>query len=208
MVRLSSKSVGDGITVRSVQETSYDLANLDDRALLKRHIDAAYDRLNGPWARHDRMIAGFRKLWDHFETELPSDPVARASRLKVRSSEEWYVLQIVRYAKLVERYVEERPWEALSLACEIGQLATEYSFKFSIEEAALLGGKLVEGRRRANRRAIGQSAQERVDFAKQLQVEGSRVRASLHGAAAHFGISYSMMSKDYYAQKAVPPLVE
>ena len=200
MVRLSSTAVGDGVTQRTRQEVSFDSASPTDMSDLQALISEAYDKLDSPWGRYSRTVAGFRLLWEHMERSLPADPLARAASLKIRSTEEWYVLQVVRNAKLVENYLSTRPWEAVSLAVEIGQLSNEYHFKFTHEKNAIAGAKMEEGRARANQQRRGEPAADRIQHARNLQSKGVGVVASLRQAAAHFGIAYATMKKDYYSK--------
>lgn len=147
MARNVTEGIGSGITMRTKRLIVLDCREPGDAATAIQSF-SRLDRLNEPWGNHAGLIDELRTRYKVVKSELPSDPKLLLENSKPRSSEFWYLQQIVRRVNLVEKYVATRPWEAVSLSMELMELLAELSFKDSHEGEALEGRSLREGRQR------------------------------------------------------------
>ena len=150
---------------------------------------------------HARLIETMRARYKELKSSGLIDPHAHKNLTQPRTSEFSYLFQCVRHALLVENYIQSRPWEAVSLAMDLMELLTEFSFKEAHERDALDGREMNEGRIKGGKSRRRQPRQERVDFVNALVEEGSGKRKAMRDAAKHFGVSYSAISKDCYPKK-------
>jgi len=200
MAKTTTVGEGTGITSRTRRLKVLDGTNADD-AEEAREFLRGLDRLNSPWGRHARLIEAMRARYDELKTSAPTDPQLHREFTLPRTSEFSYLFQCVRYALLVEKHIESRPWEAVSFALDLMELLTELSFKEAHERDALDGRGMNEGRIKGGKSRRRQPRQERIDFVNAMVEEGSGKRKAMRDAAKHFGVSYSAISKDCYPKK-------
>lgn len=200
MGKTTTVGEGSGITSRTRRLRVLDGTNAND-ANEAVEFFRGQDQLNEPWGRHARLIETMRARYKELKSSGLIDPHAHKNLTQPRTSEFSYLFQCVRHALLVENYIQSRPWEAVSLAMDLMELLTEFSFKEAHERDALDGREMNEGRIKGGKSRRRQPRQERVDFVNALVEEGSGKRKAMRDAAKHFGVSYSAISKDCYPKK-------
>ena len=200
MAKTTTVGEGTGITSRTRRLKVLDGTNADD-AEEARQFFRGLDQLNAPWGRDARLIEVMRARYEKLQTSAPTDPKLHRELTRPRTSEFSYLFQCARYALLVEKHIEARPWEAVSLAMDLMELLTELSFKEAHERDALDGQKMNEGRLKGGKSRRKQPRQERIDYVNGLVGQGFGTRRAMRDAAVKFGVSYSTIRKDYYSKK-------
>ena len=200
MAKITTVGEGTGITSRTRRLKVLDGTNADDADEIREFL-LGLDRLNSPWGRHARLIKVMKARYEELKISAPTDLQLHRELTRPRTSEFSYLFECVRHARLVEKLIESRPWEAVSLAMDLMELMTELSFKEAHERDALDGQKMNEGRIKGGKSRRRQPRQERIDFVNALVEEGLGKRKAMRDAAKHFGVSYSAISKDCYPQK-------
>jgi len=196
----TSISVGEGVTRTTKQQRVLDASAPEEAEEFWQFVRATHDRLNQPWGSHSRLIAGLRERLHQIESSM-ADPANRAERkasFLERESEGWYVLQAVRRANLIEKYITSRPWEAVSLGIELGELVTEFAFKMDFERPALAGQKTLDAQKAAAKARRRQPREQRIAYVDELVLQGHQKVKALELAATHFGVKYQTVRNDYY----------
>src|SRR5687768_548658 len=105
MVRIITTSTGDGITMRTDRLQVLDGRDPEEAQIWLQYLASTHDQLNQPWGNHHRLIPALRLRLEELESRLPEDPELRRQHYKPRSTELWYVLEAVRRANLIEKYI-------------------------------------------------------------------------------------------------------
>jgi hypothetical protein len=199
-MRKTSVSVGHGITRYSKHQRVLDPAEQSEAEEIRQFLASSHDQLNQPWGLHRRLIAGLRESLDQIEARLldPADPLEPCDAFVERETEGWYVLQAVRRANLIEKYIVSRPWEAVGLAYELGELVTEFAIKADLEKSALAGQKVLEAQLTASGARRRQPREARVAYVDRLVAQGHRKRRAFELAGAHFKVVPQTIRNDYY----------
>jgi hypothetical protein len=198
MARIVTTSTGDGITMRTDRLQVLDGSDPIEAQVWRQFLAHTHDRLNQPWGNYRRLVDALRVLLEQLEAQLPDDPELRRQHYKPRSAKLWYVLEAVRRANLIEKYIPERPWEAVSLAVELGELVTELALKADFEKQALAGGQILDARGQGARARRKQSREDRVRMVDELVASGWKKGAAFQEVAARCGVGHKAIIKDYY----------
>jgi hypothetical protein len=200
MAKITTVGEGSGISARTRRLRVLDGSEADDAA----EAHAAFrqlDRLNEPWGRHAKFIEAVKSRYDLLKTSVPADPHEHLEATRPRTSEFSYLFQCVRYVRLVEKHIESRPWEAVSLAMDLMELLTEFSFKEAYESDALDGQTMREGRVKGGKSRRKQPREERLAFVNNLLAQKVSKREAMRKAASHFGVSYGAIRNDLFPKK-------
>lgn len=200
----SSKRIGSGITAETIK-----LRQTDDLSL--REIEAIRDAMlsmpemfRRKWGPKAPLISMIRERLIEIRSNAPDpdDYVASAAYYATHQTEAWFILTAAKFAKHIETCVaEDRSWEAVSFAYDLGELMTELAFKKRWEKEALAGERLLEAQGQSARMRRRQPREERVAFVEMKLAEGKSARQAFEIAAKHFGVSASTIKKDYYSKK-------
>lgn len=205
MPHIQSVAEGDGITTRSRRLLVLDPDDLNDAEMWRQFLASTHDSLNAPWGNKKKLVEAVQARWE----QLKSKGAGTLNAAQPYVSESWYIRMACARIKLIEKYIESRPWEAVTLAIEFGELLAELSFKIDYEKDALLGKKTLESQRTAAQNRRLQSASERHDKVVSFIASGDSTRRALKRAAECFGVAEGTIKKDYYLTKnGVPPPIE
>jgi len=205
MPHIQSVAEGDGITTRSRRLLVLDPDDLSDAEMWRQFLASTHDGLNAPWGNKKKLVEAVQARWE----QLKSKGAGTLDAARPYGSESWYIRMACARIKLIEKYINSRPWEAVTLAIEFGELLAELSFKMDYEKAALLGTKTLESQRIAAQSLRRQSAVERFDKVESFIASGDSTRRALKQAAEYFAVAEGTIRKDYYCIKnSVPPPIE
>lgn len=199
-MKKTSVAVGQGITLSSRLQRVLELVVQAEADEIRQFLGSTYNKLNKPWGLHSRLIAALRERLNEIEASFvdPADSSERKAKFRERETEGWYLLQAVRRANLIEKYISSRPWEAVSLAYELGELVTELAFKLDFEKAALAGQKTLEAQKAAAGARRRQPRAVRVAFVNSLVDQGHLVTKAFKIAGVHFGVKFQTIRNDWY----------
>jgi hypothetical protein len=201
----NTKKVGDGITARTIRLKDVEDFSLDEWADLKSTLVSLPEVYQSAWGPNAPLIANIREWLVEVRSKAPepSDHRALAEYFAYRETEAWFVLTIAKFARHIERCVEQKKsWEAVSFALDLGMLVAELAYKHDIERAALRGASLLETQGQSAKARRKQPAEERIAFVEQKKAMGKSVRQAFSIAAKHFGVSAATIKKDYYNKRS------
>lgn len=197
----SSYQVGDGITAETRRRTSLDEFTLDEMREIGQALLDMPERLNKVWGTKAPLIQALRARLVELKAQAPdlTDYEASAAFFAARKTEAWFVLTAVKFAKHVERCIEEgRSWETVSFAFDIGQLVTEYGFKRDWEAPALTGQKIRDSLREGPKARRKGSIEERYRAVVKYLNDGQKLPDAFRSAADALGVSESAARNGYY----------
>lgn len=209
---ISSKAIGFGITQLSARQRQLDPGSADDFSEFAEYLSASEDRASRLFGSHERLIASLKTRLAEIRSQYDSSEagaLALHEALNAEHSEAWFILQALRRVNLIEKYIDDRPWEAVTLGIEFGELVAELGLKMDWEKHALVGQKQHDAQVQGARNRRMQSPQMRTELVNEAVANGMSRRAAMRQVADELGVSYSTIRKDLYpSKKVVPPLVE
>ena len=103
----------------------------------------------------------------------PNDHRAVAEYFGYRKTEAWFGSTIAKYAKHIEHCVaQNRTWEAVSFAIDLGMLVTELAYKQDLDRAALVGKAMLDMQGAPAKARRKQPAEERIAYVEQMKATG------------------------------------
>lgn len=202
---IKSRKVGSGISTETRKTATVDSFSEEDLETEVLRLQRMPESLNQKWGTKSRLIAELRKRLEGIRADAPEpdnygDVKAYYAE---RETEPWYILNAVRHVNLIERCIkQDRIWEAVSLAYDLGELMTELTFKMDWEGAALEGQKMREGRIQASRGNRRHLAIDRYRLVKRYIEGGMTVREACVRAARELGDKGPGSARnDYYKVK-------
>jgi hypothetical protein len=127
----NTKKVGDGITARTIRLKDVEDFSLDEWADLKSTLVSLPEVYQSAWGPNAPLIANIREWLVEVRSKAPepSDHRALAEYFAYRETEAWFVLTIAKFARHIERCVEQKKsWEAVSFALDLGMLVAELAY--------------------------------------------------------------------------------
>ena len=200
-----TKMVGDGITASTIRLKDVGDFSPQDWSNFRSTLVAIPKVFESPWGTNASLIAGMRRMLADIRSKAPepSDYRAFAEYFACQKTEAWFVLTINKYAKHIERCVaQDRKWEAVSFAIELGVLVAELASKHDLERAALIGARMLDVQGASAKVRRRQSAEERIAYVEQEKATGKSLRQIFPIAAKHFGVSASAIRKDFYKKRS------
>lgn len=203
MDKKKTRMVGSGITRREkVVPLPLDVEHVE---MIINAFQQRSRTLNMPWGENKHLIDRARKKLKEVLAEAPSnmdDLDGHNAFFKERETVGWYVHSIDIAAKIAEKAVDEgRPWEAVSMGMEIGDLFAEMRFKELWEGFALKGHKLHENQMAGADERRKSSQQDRYDCVMKHYAEGHSLERCYGFASKKLGGSASAIKKDFLKKR-------
>lgn len=213
-MKILKKTQGEGITRRDSSSPQYDMRNPHDVEQIKQIFENMERNFKLPWMGKSHWIDQVRAEDQEWQANAPDEDIeheAYEAYYKPYSTEAWYIRCVVTQINVVESAVEnDRPWEAVNAAMNIGAMLKEMDLKFKWEPAALFGdeqmGKLRQGgqsRRKYQPEVIAQFVNNLLDDKKAKRAMNKSAAVSL--AAEHFSIAKSTVYNNLKVVKESTP---
>tara|TARA_R110000772_G_scaffold268734_1_gene398383 strand:- start:987 stop:1721 length:735 start_codon:yes stop_codon:yes gene_type:complete len=178
------KTIGCGISERSVDQSPIDLSSAEGNEELKNFFMRQGEKRDRPWSLHKELIESFSiryaEILESAMSKYPDPPNdgsvddrakyavnanAREQRFfRAREMEGWYVRYITKLASAVEKNVaDDAVWDAAANCIDLGMLISEFVISSEWNEHAIYGRTQKEQDLNRAANARGWSSEKRTE---------------------------------------------